>query len=598
MEESKLTFNTHFKNQKEYKICETHPGCINLGIVENFIEHPSEFKFPPGINFYPQENSKTRIALIEELENYIDINRNNILLINGSGRGLELILNALGTQDSTLLIPVPNYPGFTHTANMSLCKVKLVKLTFPLEYKEMNEAIKDSDIIYISNPNLPLGYVIDHQILHNWINLYEDKWFIIDEAYYEYDKYSDDSTLESYVQYVKTGYKNVIITRTFSKVFGLAGSRLGYIIANEQVISIIRTGYSTKDIPEQSIQQGLMVMKNRQLYIDKIAEFHGIREMILNTLSKIVECSKEIYGFSITKMPWFLIQANNTKYVCDYMKRFKYLVRDKSDDHFMDNTIRIAISTEPHMLDILELISVINGKVGTQLITTVIFDLDGTLRKDRISAITKEVSDMVKQLSDLCQLFIISNTPENQEDVREYLTKNGIPENIPVITPISKKMNPNREKWFVYDGWVYILEFPDTKDFYKLFTEISTCGKIRVIEKDNTINSDELGIYPNVVLPHIGAILSIIEKHYDVEIEIIGKQSRSNDMKELNLPQTAHILMVGDTKSDMKYAYRNLFLFKDVRKKPIESILQTLIRGKTPPQSISDKKSQSVVKHV
>ena len=80
---------------------------------------------------------------------------------------------------------------------------------------------------------------------------------------------------------------------------------------------------------------------------------------------------------------------------------------------------------------------------------------------------------------------------------------------------------------------------------------------IRVIETDETINSGELGVYPNIILPHIGVVLNFINQYNTgIKIEIIGKSTL-----QLNQYKQTNALMIGDSKNDELFAHNNNYQF-------------------------------------
>ncbi len=93
-------------------------------------------------------------------------------------------------------------------------------------------------LIWICNPNNPTGTVIQKEKFENFIELLpEHIWMVVDEAYAEF---ADKEELPDMIPYIQNR-KNVIIVRTFSKYYGLAGARLGYLIAHPEVIQMYDT---------------------------------------------------------------------------------------------------------------------------------------------------------------------------------------------------------------------------------------------------------------------------------------------------------------------------------------------------------------------
>ena len=103
-------------------------------------------------------------------------------------------------------------------------------------------------IIYITNPNNPLGTIINEEDARKLINsIRKDILIVFDEAYFEYVT-SDD--FPDIIGYMKE-YENVCVLRTFSKAYGLASLRIGYIIGNEKVIdSLNKVKHFSKSVSE------------------------------------------------------------------------------------------------------------------------------------------------------------------------------------------------------------------------------------------------------------------------------------------------------------------------------------------------------------
>ena len=102
---------------------------------------------------------------------------------------------------------------------------------------------------------------------------------------------------------------------------------------------------------------------------------------------------------------------------------------------------------------------------------------------------------------------------------------------------------------------VYIIQYPD--DLYDVLNAVNNYKLIRVIETDETINSGELGVYPNIILPHIGVVLNFINQYNTgIKIEIIGKSTL-----QLNQYKQTNALMIGDSKNDELFAHNNNYQF-------------------------------------
>jgi histidinol-phosphate aminotransferase len=545
-----MQINPKFVHNQEYKICSNSDEHINLGIIENFNAHKSDI-IPKNINFYPTKGGEFN-NLLNEISQYVNCNVNNILITAGSGKGLDLILHAFVVAGTKILLPVPNYPGFIHSAEISNGDIIFINDFYgnDKDFIRLNEQIPDANIIYFSTPNLPIGYVIKKSHIIESIKKYPTKLFIFDEAYYEY------GGEESYSNLVND-YKNVIVTRTFSKTFALAGARIGYIISHKDNINILRIGYNDKDIIDSSIKYALNVLQNKQYYLNNVVNDTLATYYIDKQLSKIVKDNSQIYDYSIPTAPWFLIKAKDTKLVCEIMKERGYLVRDKSQD--IPNCIRISLCTIKHIDNVLDIISDINKNTTLHnikpTIKTLFLDLDGTLRQNYTEKIPEKIQNVLNKLKDTYEIKIITDNFENIEDISQHLKESNIDFNI--ISPICKKMNPNKRDWFIYKKCVYVIKFPNIS--YELISAVKLFKKIKVIEMDEFINSAELGISPNIRLPHIGKFYMLINSLVDTKLQftLIGKQTLHVNIK--------NGIVIGDSLNDEVFAKNNEFPFYKVK---------------------------------
>ncbi|KQO20351.1 aminotransferase class I/II [Flavobacterium sp. Leaf82] len=181
-----------------------------------------------GWNFYPE-----LIAAIAKKNNVSD---NNILLGAGSTEILDLVLQYSALSKGNFIMAETTYNYWTDPSE----KLGLKKITVPLtkdkkhDLTAMLKAIdSDTKMIYICNPNNPTGTICEREELVSFIKEATKKAIVfVDEAYIDFTKEQSlsDLVLEN---------KNLIITKTFSKMYGLAGARVGYAVANSATINEI-----------------------------------------------------------------------------------------------------------------------------------------------------------------------------------------------------------------------------------------------------------------------------------------------------------------------------------------------------------------------
>lgn len=193
-------------------------------------------------NRYGWNLSDELISAIAKKNHVLD---HNILLGAGSTEILDLVLQYSALNKGNFIIAETTYDYWTSPAE----KLGLKKISVPLtkdkknDLKAMLKAIdSNTKMIYICNPNNPTGTICDHEELVSFIIEATKKTLVfVDEAYIDFTK---EQSLSSLV----LENKNLIITKTFSKMYGLAGARIGYAVAASSTIEELSTLKSSPNL--------------------------------------------------------------------------------------------------------------------------------------------------------------------------------------------------------------------------------------------------------------------------------------------------------------------------------------------------------------
>lgn len=182
--------------------------------------------------------------LIADLAKINGVTDENILLGAGSTEILDLVAKLValdnrhdsprrGTGSGNYVIANPSYDYWTDTLdNLGLTKTKVPLTTDKkINLEAMLAAVnQDTKLVYICNPNNPTGTICEREALVEFITkISQNTIVLIDEAYLEFTK---QQSLSNRIN----DHKNIIIAKTFSKMYGLAGARIGYAIADKTII--------------------------------------------------------------------------------------------------------------------------------------------------------------------------------------------------------------------------------------------------------------------------------------------------------------------------------------------------------------------------
>jgi histidinol-phosphate aminotransferase len=185
---------------------------------------------------YPDEHNN---VLIDKLAKLNGVNHDQILLGDGSGEILKLCAETFtGPQQGKLVAGDPTFEAILNNASANGAEVVKVPLTSSFQHdlpKMLNSA--KAGLIYVCNPNNPTASITPKDELRDFIATTPPQTTIlVDEAYFHY---ADSPDYDSVIALVKD-HPNLIVSRTFSKIYGMAGLRCGYCVAQKKTIDRMR----------------------------------------------------------------------------------------------------------------------------------------------------------------------------------------------------------------------------------------------------------------------------------------------------------------------------------------------------------------------
>ena len=185
---------------------------------------------------YPDEYAD---MLADELARLNNVPVEQILLGDGSGEILKLCAAAFTGKDKRLVVANPTFEAIARHAVIASAEVVKIDLTpaYSHDLKKMLAAANGAGLVYICNPNNPTASITPRTELADFLTkLSPTTIVLVDEAYHHYVESKD---YESVIPLVKQ-YPNLVVARTFSKIYGMAGLRCGYCITQAANISQMR----------------------------------------------------------------------------------------------------------------------------------------------------------------------------------------------------------------------------------------------------------------------------------------------------------------------------------------------------------------------
>ncbi len=230
------------------------------------------------INRYPEVFGG---SLPDALAIYTGKLKEQIVVGNGSDDLIELILKILVSPNEQVLIPIPTFPWYWYAAKNLARKIIFIKrnTTFGLDVDCIVQNITPkTKVIFIANPNNPTANLIPRKTL---IKLIEQIscLVVVDECYYEFSQ----ETLADLIDV----YSNLIVLRSFSKGFALAGVRVGYAITHIELASYLRSSTQLFGINAFAQTAAIAALSDLEYYHTQIEQVRSSRKQLVQGLERL-----------------------------------------------------------------------------------------------------------------------------------------------------------------------------------------------------------------------------------------------------------------------------------------------------------------------
>ncbi len=188
---------------------------------------------------YPFEALSGLVKMIADKEG---VSKDHVVVTGGSTEGLNLAGLLYGRDGGEIIAADPTFQALlTYSENFG-ATVHRIPLNEAMEHDLSAMAAKinsNTRLVFLCNPNNPTGTLLKRDSILDFCTSYDDKAVIFsDEAYYDFITEPD---YPSMVELIKQG-RNIIVSKTFSKVYGLAGMRIGYLIAQPETAARLKDG--------------------------------------------------------------------------------------------------------------------------------------------------------------------------------------------------------------------------------------------------------------------------------------------------------------------------------------------------------------------
>jgi len=282
-----------------------------------------------NLNRYPDTEDIDNLRRM--LSVYTNVKENQVFLGSGFDSLIMQVINLFSRKGKIVTVdPTLSFPTRTmYDLETKLLKIKICEPLFSLPITPLINELKDADLVFIDNPNNPTGSLLLYGGSVDDLCNSTDGVVLIDEAYYEFSHFS-------VVDIVKD-HGNLAVIRTMSKAFGLAGLRIGYMIAGETVAK----KFSNKTLPftlsKPSVYAAIEALKDTDYMSENV-------ELILKERERVREEASQIGVKAYQSNTNFLLMRTSIPYISRKLREFGIMVADLSG-HLPPEFIRVSIGT-------------------------------------------------------------------------------------------------------------------------------------------------------------------------------------------------------------------------------------------------------------
>lgn len=303
-----------------------------------------------GFRHYPDVNNE---RLIQAISNYVCLPESNIQYFASSDSAHEYIARCYLEPKDNVLILGPTYDNFRLTCESVGASVRFNyygnNFSFDKESYLSDMKLLRPKVSYICNPNNPTGSFISPSIIEDIIEQHPSVMFIIDEAYYEF---AGETCC-----YLCDKYKNIIVTRTFSKAFALANFRIGYVVSDALNIKTLNKVRNPKNISSFSQEAAIAALSDVDYTKEYVNEVTQARSWLAKEIANLKSEVKNVYE---GRGNYILIELKDElekNYFIGALSKNNIFIRDLSHVKTLENYVRITIGTLEQMKSVMNVIN-------------------------------------------------------------------------------------------------------------------------------------------------------------------------------------------------------------------------------------------------
>ncbi len=310
-----------------------------------------QFMAAGRLNWYPDVEAR---HLRRRLSEFTSLPAEYISCFGGSDMALEYLARTYLEVDTEIIMSGPTYDNVRVYGQSTGATIKQVYYDDPFapDIDRLIDAVTPrTRLIYVCNPNNPTGAMISHAEIERLLQSVGRTMVILDEAYIEF---CGGTASEMVLK-----HSNLMVIRSFSKAFGLAALRIGYVMSdprNLEYVHRIKVGKNVNALAQVAAVAALEDYLHVKKYVEEIKQSQEILSERLPRLG---------YEFQMTPANFFLLRVSDPSLAITELEERGIFVRDRSNVPQLQNTIRITIGNIAQTERLLIALEEMSGQAGS-----------------------------------------------------------------------------------------------------------------------------------------------------------------------------------------------------------------------------------------
>jgi histidinol-phosphate aminotransferase len=309
-----------------------------VGAPPHVIDFIKRYLTAADLSIYPEYDHA-----FEDLSLHFGVSADEMTLTNGTDEAIQLLMNTYINAGDEVVILRPSYAMYRFYAQLAGARVEEVDyrpgtLAFPAE--ELLERITpETRAVLISNPNNPTGTGTSLNVIERVLRKAEHAAILVDEAYYEFSGITALNLVGD--------RNNLFVSRTFSKIYGMAAMRCGCLFSNAANMEYVRKAQSPYSVNALAAMAARIAIQDQKFVEDYALEVLAARELLY-------------VGFERLHVPYIKSQANFVLFqagnraieIRDELRQRGVLVRDRSYE--LPGCVRVTVGTRDQVQQFLD----------------------------------------------------------------------------------------------------------------------------------------------------------------------------------------------------------------------------------------------------